>query len=495
LNAPPPQHRSRLRLSRTFFAATLIFTALTIVRFNQSLWSDEASSVWFSRYPIASLLTTLCDPHPPGYYVLLKFWTIVGDHEAWLRLSSLIAGWGALFMTYRLGKDRWGMAVANLAVWLLALQPLQSWYASEVRMYALVQALGVLAVWLGWRLLANSTPRQRDWWAYVAVAAFALWVDYSAILPLLVMQMMWLAIGHPRAARWLGAQAAAALPIVLLSFTSPQLTALGNNIYSIFVAVQATRLGLELTPATAAALLQAAVIGGTLACLIGAGLWPRLRRSGLARWTWTIGLLWIGVLLLSAGPQAFTLKRRLVLLLPYLALITAVVAVKWPRSIQLMLIGGTALAAVLSLFTLQREPWRDTVQQLATAQSGSSVIWVDEMSVPAFDYYWQQNAAANQAAAWTTLFDQDLPGLPSVQPPPNGDLWLVTAETTYRHLNLFLPNDFRANYQLLDERHAIGIGVYHYRRQPSTTVVPPPDRSLADTWGLLLLSPLDTCAP
>jgi uncharacterized membrane protein len=282
LNAPP-QRQSRLHLSHTFLAAALIFTALTVIRFNQSLWSDEASSVWFSRYPIGSLLTTLCDPHPPGYYVLLKFWTAFGIGESWLRLSSLIAGWGALFMTYRLGKDRWGIAVANLALWLLALQPLQSWYASEVRMYALVQALGVLAVWLGWRLLTNSTLRQRDWWAYVAVAALALWVDYSAILPLLVIQLVWLAMGHPRSLRWISTQAAAALPIVLLSLTSQQMAAHGNNIYSIFVAVQATRLGPDLTPATATALLLVSVIIGMLACLIAATEWPRLKRMGLGK--------------------------------------------------------------------------------------------------------------------------------------------------------------------------------------------------------------------
>jgi hypothetical protein len=487
---------SRPVISLTLLAAMLVFSVLTIIRFGQSLWSDEASSVWFSRQPIASLLTTLCDPHPPGYYLFLKFWSTFGTSEARLRLSSLIAGWAALFITYRLAKDRWGIAVASLAVWLLALQPLQSWYASEVRMYVWVEALGILALWLGWRLMTNSTPRQRDWWAYVAVAAFALWLDYSAILPLLLIQLIWLATGHSRPVRWLSAQAAAALPIVKLSVTSNQLTALRSNIYSIFVAVQATRLGLNLTPDAASVLLQAGVVIGTLVCLIVAGLWPRLRGRGWVRWAWMIGMLWFGVLFLSAGPQMFTLKRRLILLLPYLALITAAVAVKWPRSIQLTLIGVTALAALISIFTLQREPWRATVQALAAAtQHQSAVIWVDEMSVPAFDYYWRQTTSADRVATWTALFDQDLPALPSLQPLPNGDLWLVTAETIYRHLTLFLPADFRANYRLIDEQHATGIGVYHYRRQPPDVTVPPPARSPVDTWGLLLLSPLDTCSP
>lgn len=476
-------------------AAGLIFTLLTVVRFDQSLWSDEASSLWFSRYPIDSLLSTLCDPHPPGYYLLLKGWSAFGTSESWLRLSSLLAGWGALFMTYRLGQDRWGTAAASLAVWLLALQPLQSWYASEVRMYALVQLLGVLIVWLGWRLLKEEAPRRRDWWLYIGVAAFALWVDYAAALPLLVMQLIWLAIGHPRTVRWLGAQAAAALPMILLTVTSQQLTALGKNYTAIFVAVQAARFGLELTPAAATGLLFVVVGGMTLASLSVAALWPRLKNRGLGQWAWTIGVVWIAGLLFAVAPQAFTLKRQAVLLLPYLALITAAVAMKWPRRVQHLLSGVTAVAALLSLFTLQREPWRSAVQELAAARSASSVIWVDEMSVPVFDYYWPRAAATDRAAAWTAFFDQDLPALPTLQPPPGGDLWLVTAESTYRHLNRFLPDDFYAAYRLVDEQQATGIGVYHYRRQAPENASPPPAPSAADTWGLRLLSPLDACAP
>jgi hypothetical protein len=132
---------------------------------------------------------------------------------------------------------------------------------------------------------------------------------------------------------------------------------------------------------------------------------------------------------------------------------------------------------------------------MAAAQTESAVIWVDEMSVPVFDYYWQRFASVDQAAQWTPIFDQALPDLPKTQPSPGGDLWLVTAESTYRHLNLFLPDEFRAQYDLIDEQHATGIGLYHYRRQSLDVIILPPDRTLADTWGLQLLSPLDTCAP
>ena len=123
-----------------------IVSVRALVRFKQSLWLDEASSVWIAHLPVETLLKSLCDPHLPGYFLLLKTWLAAGETEAWLRLPSLLASLLAIALTYRIGVERCGRTCAGLAAILLALQPLQSWYASEVRMYALVQTLGLMAV-------------------------------------------------------------------------------------------------------------------------------------------------------------------------------------------------------------------------------------------------------------------------------------------------------------------------------------------------------------
>ena len=129
---------------------------LALPRLGQSLWSDEATSVWLARLPLSTLVTALCDPHPPGYYLALKLWLLGGEAEAWLRLPSLLAAALAVVFTYGLGRDMGGRRCAWIAAALLALHPLHIWYAGEVRMYAGVTALGVLMVWLGWRLLERG---------------------------------------------------------------------------------------------------------------------------------------------------------------------------------------------------------------------------------------------------------------------------------------------------------------------------------------------------
>jgi len=209
---------------------------LALARFGQSLWLDEASSVWFARFPLPTLLTTLCDPHPPGYYLLLKGWIRLfgSEKEFWLRFPSLLAAVLSVVVAYGLGVRAWGKRGGWLAAMLLALQPMQAWYASEARMYALTQLLGLLTVWLGMALLLSlgrrqsaekhvggdvppsrlsptsdpqsSNPRHPRFLLftfYWLVATVALWVDFSAFLAFAVLQLIWLAQGRPDARRWL----------------------------------------------------------------------------------------------------------------------------------------------------------------------------------------------------------------------------------------------------------------------------------------------------
>ena len=474
-------------------------SALALARFGQSLWSDEASSVWFARMPLDTLIKSLCDPHPAGYYIFLKAWLIADDSEAWLRLPSLVASLLTVVVTYQIARTWYGETGAGPAALLLALQPIQSWYASEARMYALAECFGLLAVWLGWRLI-QQRDRAAVWRtgsAYVLTAVLALWIDYSALFPLGLLQLIWIAQGRPNTRRWLAAQVAVLAPVVVFSLTSNQgLTLSNDSYYPIFLAIRAANLGIELTPSTAAILLLVASATGALLCLGLAFVWRPRQLSDSPRMGMIVVGLWVAVFVFAALPPGFTLKRRIVLMLPYGALAAGFVLRRWPKAMTWVLVSAEIVASGVALFTLQREPWRNVVDQLLTANAGpSEAAWVDEVSVPAFDYYWRRAAPGNAALPWVPLFGRALPQTPDLTPAPNGTLWLITAESPYRQLVAFLPGDFRAGYELVAEQHELGIGIYRYRRraQPSADSTSPPPPTPAAEWGLLLLSPLDTC--
>ena len=73
---------------------------------HKSLWIDEADSVYFAQHTWPSLLWGLCDPHPPGYYALLKvFVTLGGDSEFVVRLPSALAATLAVAALARLVRE------------------------------------------------------------------------------------------------------------------------------------------------------------------------------------------------------------------------------------------------------------------------------------------------------------------------------------------------------------------------------------------------------
>lgn len=494
------------RGTRSVLAGLLLAALLPLPLLTQSLWLDEASSVWFARLSLADLLFRLCDPHPPGYYLALKGWLALGEAEPWLRLLSLLASVFAVALTARAGRQILGGRGGVWAALLLATFPLQIWYAAEVRMYALAQALGVALLLPAWRLLS---PRSEDdagakgahtgalagFWL-LAVAALA--VDVSALLPYGALQLWWLARGRPAAGRWLRLQAAVLIPI-LLWWTTGRVGA--DTYHALFVAVQARRLGLQLDPESAAQILQAALaLTGVAAAALAwrfASAQSRVRRlAARPIVSYLLVTAWLLLLAFSGVPRLFTVKRLLVVILPYLALL---LSQRLPRLRPRVAWGTVALGLAVTawmLVSFQREPWRAAVASVAEAASGrAAVVWVDELAVPAFDYYNRRGAVRGQAIIWAPLVGVNLPALPGVTPPPEGDLWLVLSESPYRDLRVLLPAEFHQQYQLVEERHYPGIGLWRYRRLVEALAAlpalpaPPPEA----VWGVQSPSPLAVC--
>jgi len=108
---------------------------------NQSLWIDEAFSVWMARQPVLEMLPWLVriDQHPPLYYLLLRLWVRIGDAlgwtvpprsaAAWARALSALASTLNIPVLYALGRRLAGRQVGLLASLVLALSPFHIYLA------------------------------------------------------------------------------------------------------------------------------------------------------------------------------------------------------------------------------------------------------------------------------------------------------------------------------------------------------------------------------
>ena len=174
-------------------ALALIAAVAAALRFSglgaESLWSDELATAYNIQYGLftAEFWSELRDDvHPPGYFALLRLWTLVaGSGEVALRALSALAGVGLCVALFALARRYLGSAVGLLAALLGALSPLLVQYSHEARSYSL---LCLCTTWVAhaWCSLVEPDRPERGSALTAAraglAAAAAAYVHYSGLI-------------------------------------------------------------------------------------------------------------------------------------------------------------------------------------------------------------------------------------------------------------------------------------------------------------------------
>ena len=146
--------------SRWWLAALLpaLWLRFDLASCNEWFWYDESFSYLVASAPWGALLrATAADVHPPLYYALLKIWLGIVPSlapaftiETQARLLSFALSCVALAQYWKL-LTRLELPIdqRRLAFGLALYAPGLIWFASEARMYALMEVL-VLAIMLQW---------------------------------------------------------------------------------------------------------------------------------------------------------------------------------------------------------------------------------------------------------------------------------------------------------------------------------------------------------
>lgn len=131
----------------------------------QSLWRDEAFSVWIAKNSIAKVIErTANDFNPPLYYLLLNFWMkLFGTSEIAMRSLSLLGFALLVILMYHFARLLWKSThVAWFATLLTLSNPMLVYYAFELRMYSLFALFATASMYffvknnLIWYLLTTA---------------------------------------------------------------------------------------------------------------------------------------------------------------------------------------------------------------------------------------------------------------------------------------------------------------------------------------------------
>jgi len=163
-----------------------------------SFWYDEAFSGLIARLSVAQIWNNAITAsiHPPGYYLLLHYWLLLGQSEALARSLSALFSLGAILLIYGLGRWLFDPATGALAALGMALFPFQVYFAQEARMYSLAVFLSVALTWIFLYIVLDK-GKWFVWLGYALVAVLSLYTHYFFAF-LLIGLHLWLLLDLAR---------------------------------------------------------------------------------------------------------------------------------------------------------------------------------------------------------------------------------------------------------------------------------------------------------
>jgi hypothetical protein len=200
-------YRTRFRLLAATGLLVLVGFFVRAVSLDaQSLWRDEVDALRFATLPWSEMLSNFTRPgwNGPLFYLLLRGWTAcAGTSEYAMRFFSLVLGVLCIPLIYVLGRRLFNPSVGLISALLVTTSPYLVWYSQEVKMYTLVLALSLLAIYSLRRAVEGD-----GWLWWLAQIAGTTLAFYSHILAALLIpvQALLFFVWWPQArTRWRGA--------------------------------------------------------------------------------------------------------------------------------------------------------------------------------------------------------------------------------------------------------------------------------------------------
>jgi len=441
------------RWNRQATTLLLILIVAALLRLSllgsKSLWFDESFSVSFARLAPQQMWQPNAvrpETHPPLYYHGLHYWmSYFGESEFMVRLPSALISLFNVALVYILGRRLGNHRTGILAAALLALSPLNLWYAQEARMYVFMTTIlllsAILLTWDSWLAMP----------ALVAVLAVGLYLDYTMLPLWLLLSAVWAVMWWHRGHRlrplliWLVSSIAAWL------FFLPWLA----NFYDVLDTFSTVHLFIRLQEAVGLPFLRPwqyllVMIAGSL-CLIPvlAVLAELQQRESSRTWVFTAVLLsFASATILFPIPRLFGVKRILVQFWPLIIVWVAWILDQmggrrsWPTRVLLAI---SLAASLITLLAVPKDDWRSAVKYINENKEVGEAALID----PFYN------------ATVTGYYDLDLPRekleANSIQEPDVTGFWIIAE----RFPNQEIPTS--PTEQMLDEQLELVEAVPFYR--------------------------------
>jgi len=450
----------------------------------QSLWRDEVDALRFATAPWSELLSTFTRSgwNGPLYFALLRGWiALTGRSEFALRYFSLLAGVVAVALAFALAQRLSHRLAAFLCALLFALSPYFVWYSQETKMYALILALVILAIYALRRAMDKGSAA---WWATLVVAtSLAVYCHILAalIIPVeMILALVW-GLESRNGGWWKGALASFAcltLPYLpLLRWELPLVFSPAQTGFTFYPFDQMLLVMLNGFATGISGLLAATTLWpASILLLVGAvmGAMPWRNKAMLVVWLLLPPLI---LFLISLNRPIFT-DRYLIWIGPAFYLLVALGAAAlwklwWPLGlVAILAVVGVAVGGDYEQATTPiKSDVRDAAHYFeAHRASGDLVIFQIPYLRYTFDYYdphpyeWADGLFTNYG-----MSDAEVDTKMRTIVAGRKTVWLVASEMTMWDSRLQVWHWLESHARRTDAVELAQVTVYRYELQISNT--------------------------
>lgn len=206
------------RVLYAIYALTLaVSVSIWFIAIRAPLWLDETVSYFLIKGGFSEIMSRQGWPNVPAYSYILWLWTkIMGTGEIALRILSILAMLGAVYLLYRAARELFDRDVAIIAAVVFCLHPVVIFAAIDVRPYA----FGAQAITSSILALVHLRHNNSNWLAALFGLSAACIVYFHllliVILPALAICFIAVKIGDRKALWRQGGVALAAFALAFL---------------------------------------------------------------------------------------------------------------------------------------------------------------------------------------------------------------------------------------------------------------------------------------
>ncbi len=149
---------------------------------NESIWLDEGHSIRWANLNLSQMIEEISVTDNPLHLILLHGWiNLFGDSEFSTRFLSVVFGFLAIFMIYKVGSLIFDNDVGIVSALLLGLSVFHIRYSQEARPYSLMVLLTLLSMYFFIKLL-----KKRNLMLSTGYVLFSVLLMYTHILSVFI---------------------------------------------------------------------------------------------------------------------------------------------------------------------------------------------------------------------------------------------------------------------------------------------------------------------